>query len=584
MKTLKISCLIVLLSGLFYSCQKEYSLEGIVTVAGTWQFNDASRLYEGNIDTAYITTTGTTKTLNLIGRSTDGQQNFFLNLYATDSFTVGTYKASLFQTNFLYNTQAKTLYQADNFIGEFIVNITAIGNNSITGTFSGDSEDSTQTIRPITLGKFTSRINLSGNGTGGGGTGTAVGTLGSASGVCTPTSNTGTFTQGVTLTSANTAIVQVNVTTLGSYTISTNTVNGVSFSNTGTFTTLGAQNVVLNGTGTPVSSGNQTFTVTFGSSTCTFIINFAAGQAPATGTLGGAPGACASFTPAGTYTQGIALTSANTVQVQANVATIGAYTISTGTVNGVSFTASGTFATTGLQNLTLTGSGTPVASGAQNFTVTFGSSTCTFSITFLPGTPPPTGDYFPTTTGSFWAFGNVSADPTDSFMISVPGGTKTIGGQSYTVFLYDDIPASGSPDSLFYRKGAGMYYENFNVESLIGVPGTPPNVEYKFLDENVAAGTSWQSPNFTVTDQGITYTLYIKMTLTAKSVSATSGVVTSNDVMKVKYEYFLTAPPAPPFLFFTEERWFAKGIGLIYNSFDDGTGPEIYKVGRWRVN
>lgn len=575
-----------MLTGLFYSCQKEYSLEQMVTAAGTWQFNDASKLYEGNIDTAYIETVGTTKTLNLIGRSTDGQQNFFLNLYTTDSFTVGAYKASLFQADFLYNTQAKTLYQADNFIGEFIVNITAIGNNSITGTFSGDSEDSAQVIKPLTLGKFTSRINLSGNGTGGGGGGTpAVGTLGSASGVCTPTSNTGTFTQGVTLTSGNTAIVQVNVTTLGTYTISTNTVNGVSFSKTGTFTTLGAQNVVLNGTGTPVSSGNQTFTVTFGTSTCTFVINFAAGQAPATGTLGGAPGACASFTPAGTYTQGIALTAANTVQVQANVATIGAYTISTAAVNGVTFSASGNFTTTGLQNLTLTGTGTPVASGAQNFTVTFGTSTCTFSINFLPGTPPPVGDYFPTNAGAFWAFGNVSADPADSFMISVAGGTKTIGTQTYSVFLYDDIPSSGSGDSLFYRKGGGIYYENFNVESLIGVPGTPPNVEYKFLDENVAAGTSWQSPNFTVTDQGITYTLYIKMTLTAKSVTATSGVVTSNDVMKVKYEYYLTSAALPaPVIFFTEERWFAKGIGLIYNSFDDGSGADIYKVGRWKVN
>src|SRR5450759_2704797 len=306
MKTLKISSLIVLLAALFFSCQKEYSLEVIVTSAGTWQFNDGTKLYAGNIDTAYIETTGTTKTLNLIGKSADGQQNFLLHLYATDSFTVGTYKASLFQSDFQYYKQSKTIYQADQLIGEFIVTITAIGNNNITGIFAGASEDSTGAIKPLTLGKFTSRINLIGNGTGGGGAGSAIGTLGASSGVCTPVSPSGTYTQGVTLTSTNTVQVQVTVTTPGTYTISTNTVNGVSFSKTGTFTATGVQTVILIGSGTPVSSGNQNFIVTFGSSTCNFTQNFVAGSPPATGTLGGSPGSCTPVTPSGTYTQGVA--------------------------------------------------------------------------------------------------------------------------------------------------------------------------------------------------------------------------------------------------------------------------------------
>src|SRR5215212_2245756 len=101
MKNFKISAFLVLFTALFYSCQKEYSFEGVVTPPGTWQFNDATKLYTGNIDTAYIETSGTTKTLRLIGRSsTDNKQNFLLQLYATDSFTVGTYTASLFETDF----------------------------------------------------------------------------------------------------------------------------------------------------------------------------------------------------------------------------------------------------------------------------------------------------------------------------------------------------------------------------------------------------------------------------------------------------------------------------------------------------
>lgn len=587
---LKISSLILLIAVLFFSCQKEYSLEGIVTPAGTWQFNDAAKLYVGNIDSAYIETTGTTKTVNLIGKSADGQQNFLLHLYATDSFTVGTYKASLFQSDFQYYTQSKTIYQADQFIGEFIVTITAIGNNNITGIFAGASEDSTGAIKPLTLGQFTSRINLSSNGTGGGGTGPASGTLGASAGACTPVTFGGTFTQGIVLTSTNTVTVQVTITSTGTYTISTNTVNGVTFSKTGSFTTTGLQSVILNGSGTPVASGNKNFTVTFGVSTCNFTINFAAGNSPATGTLGGSPGSCASVTPAGTYTQGTPLTSSNTVTVQVNVTTTGAYAISTNTVNGVSFTASGTFTTTGLQNVTLTGTGTPTNSGSQNFTVTFGSSVCNFAIPFATGTQ--TTDYFPTTLnpanpmmGSYWAYNLQGGTSSDSLMIKVIPYAPNLGGNTYSTFTIDNIPASGSPDSLYYRKPGGDYYEYFDAEKFFGFDaGTtnPRYVQYIFLKDNVAQGTTWNSPNITGSSAGTSFTVFIKMTLFEKvTTSTTVGIVNSSDILKMRYEYFVTAAPATPF--FTEERWFAKTIGLVYNSFNDGTNTDVYKIARYQV-
>lgn len=586
MKILKASSLLVILSVLFFSCQKEYSLENKPTPAGTWQFNDDTKLYTGTMDTAYIETTGTTKTMNLQGTTADGKQTFLLHLYATDSFTVGTYKASLFEANFQYYISGKTIYEADQSIGEFTVDITAIGNNSVTGTFSGKSQDSTGALKDLTLGKFTSRINLSTNGTGGGGSGTASGTLGVSAGSCTPYTPNGTYTQGVTLTSTNTVSVQVTVTTPGTYVISTNTVNGVSFSSTGTFSAAGAQTVILNGTGTPVNSGPQNFAVTFGPSTCNFSITFGAGAAPATGTLGGAPGACTTVTPAGTYTTGVALTASNTIQVQVNVATVGAYTISTNTVDGISFSQSGNFTTTGLQTVTLIGTGTPATSGSQNFVLSFGSSTCNFSLTVAQGTTPPlTNDYFPMTVGSFWHYGNVN-DPTDSFMVVATSGSKTISGQSYNIFDYDNVPASGSPDSLFYRKSGALYYENFNVESLLGVPSTPPDIEYKFLDTTVAVGTSWQSPSVSITDQGITYSFYLKMTLTAKVTTPTTvGSVTSSAILKINYDYYVGVSSLPAQVFYKEERWFARGIGLVYNSFDDlsGSGPDIYKIGYYKV-
>ena len=576
MKILKTSAFILLLSTFFVSCQKEYSLENVLTPAGTWQFNDDTKLYAGNIDSAYIETTGTTKTLYLIGKSSDGTQNFLMHLYATDSFTVGTYKASLFQSDFQYYNQSKTIYEADQFIGEFVVTLTALSNNNITGIFSGTSEDSTATIKPLTLGQFTARINLAGNGTGGGGMGTATGTLGSSAGVCAPITTAGTYTQGVALTSTNTATVQVTVATTGNYTISTNTVNGVTFSRTGTFSTTGAQTVILNGTGTPVSSGAQTFTVTFGSSTCTFPITFAGTGSPAAGTLSGSPALCTPVTVAGTYIQGVPLTASNTIQVQANVTTAGTYTITTNTVNGVSFSATGTFTTTGLNNVTLTGTGQPLNSGIQNFAVTFGTSVCNFSINFA-------SDYFPTTLNSYWVYSKQGGTSADSVKYTVIPYTLNLSGNNYSTITIDKVPPTG-PDSLYYRKTAGLYYENFNTQATFGfdAAGSPANVEYKFLDTTLPVNATWNSPNITGTSSMVSYTIFLKMTLLAKAVPATIGTFNFPDVMKVRYEYFITAAPGTPF--FIEERWFARNVGLIYNSLNDGTTNDIFNIGRYQVN
>jgi len=587
MKTLKSFLSLVLLSVLFFACHKEYSLESAITPAGTWQFNDSTKLYTGNIDTAFINTTGTSKEMTLMGKSTDGQQTFLLHIYATDSFTVGSYKTSLSQSDFQYFSQAKTIYQADQSIDEFIVTITAIGNNNVTGIFAGASEDSAGNNKPLTLGKFTSRIILSGNGTGGGGSNTSTGTLGVTGGVCTSATPAGIYTQGVSLTSANTVAIQVTVTTPGTYTISTNTVNGVSFSKSGTFTATGANSVILNGSGTPANSGSQNFTLTYGAATCNFPITFIAGTSPAVGTLGGSPGACTSITPAGIYTAAIPLTPANTIQAQVNVTTVGAYTISTNTVDGVSFTGTGTFTATGLQTVTLVATGTPTNSGVQNFTLTFGTSACNFSIPFT-GAVVAT-DYFPTTAGSFWAYGN-SKSPPDSILITATSKTQSINGAIYNVFTLEDIPrTSNVPDSLFYRKSGGVYYENFNTKNLFQFdnPGNPPNVEYIFLKENAAVNDTWQSPTITGMQGANTYSVYIKATLIERATTpTTSGIVTSSDVLKVKYEYFVSGGPIPtPIVVLTEMRWFAKNIGMIYNSFDDGTGtgPDIYKIGRYRI-
>ena len=126
-------------------------------IVGNWEFTDSAKTYTGNMDSAFIVTAGATKELILNGTSSDGSQNFNMVLYA-DSFNIGSYKASLFQSSFDYTTTAKTIYQADQLVGEFIVNITSISSSLITGTFSGSALDSTNTLTNITLGKFKSTL------------------------------------------------------------------------------------------------------------------------------------------------------------------------------------------------------------------------------------------------------------------------------------------------------------------------------------------------------------------------------------------------------------------------------------------
>ena len=81
----------------------------------------------------------------------------------------------------------------------------------------------------------------------------------------------------------------------------------------------------------------------------------------------------------GTLTEGIAA-SGVTKTVTATVATAGSYSVNTPTVNGITWSATGTFAGTGTQTITLTSSGTPTAATTSTFTLSTTPS-CSFNAT-----------------------------------------------------------------------------------------------------------------------------------------------------------------------------------------------------------
>ncbi|MDQ6762946.1 MAG: hypothetical protein M3015_10015 [Bacteroidota bacterium] len=573
MKTFRIAFYVLLVSLALYSCQKEYSVENsnLKLPSGSWEFKNGSAQYIGDMDTAYIATNGNTKELQLIGTSLDGSQKFHLHLFA-DTFKIGTYKASVFQSSFTYTSGSTSLFNANQLVGEFIVNITSFGNNVISGNFSGSALDSSTRVVQLSAGKFTSTINISGVAGG-----VSSGVLGDSSGTCKPVVLSGTYSAGVALTSLNTAQFQVTVAVPGSYTISTNTVNGVTFSRSGTFTSVGVQTVVLDGSGTPVNSGVFDYTVAYGNNQCNFKVDYGN---PFTGTLGGGGGACTPFTIGGIYQQGILLNQTNTVQLQVTVNTPGSYSIATNTVSGISFSASGTFATTGLQIVTLAGSGTPTTSGVLPFSVTYGTSSCSFSITSLPGVAP-SGDYFPITLNSNWTYGLQGGTTTDSLHFAVINYSPSIAGNTYSTITTDYIPPTGAPDSSYYRKPGGDYYQYVNYSNYFPFD-QPVDGEFIFLKDNVATGITWQSPSISGSAQGFPFSGYFKMTLLAKAVPVTIGTFNFPDVIKVQYDFYIAGSPVPVE---TDERWFAKNVGEIHFSYKDNIGgtSETYDIGNFMV-
>ena len=185
------------------------------------------------------------------------------------------------------------------------------------------------------------------------------------------------------MTANNKVEMTVNVNTAGTYSINGTTVNGVSFNANGTFANPGIQNIFLTATGTPIAAGTFNYPITNGATNCSFSITYTTVITNATFALSGSPGNCTGAVISGTYAAGTALTASNKAVINVNVTSPGNYSIATTTVNGISFSASGTFNITGPQQVTLTGTGTPTAAGAFNYPLTGGGNTCMFSVTSL---------------------------------------------------------------------------------------------------------------------------------------------------------------------------------------------------------
>jgi len=191
----------------------------------------------------------------------------------------------------------------------------------------------------------------------------------------------GNYYAGIGTSISNNTVMHINVTKPGTYDINTNTANGIVFTATGSFLISGSELVTLVAKGTPMREEQTSFIPNTGTQSCNFIVNVQPLPPPAVFTLNGAPGDCAPVTVNGFYIVSKPLDNANTVVIQANVTTPGSYTVTTNTINGINFTASGVFSNAGLQNIVLRGTGIPQVTGTSTLKPSYGGSACSFSIT-----------------------------------------------------------------------------------------------------------------------------------------------------------------------------------------------------------
>jgi hypothetical protein len=266
------------------------------------------------------------------------------------------------------------------FGGSGIFTNTGLQNVVLTGTGTPTAAG----ITPVTITNLTSTCTFAITVQPSTGGGSAAYTLSGAPNTCTNAVVAGTYTAGTATGAANSVVLNVNVTAIGTYTITTAQANGLIFSTTGTFTNTGAQTVTLTATGTPTAAGPFNYTATGnGTSSCSFSVNVNASGPAAVFTLG----ACTNMSVAGIYTAGTALpgTNVNSIGVPLNITAVGSYNVTSNTVNGITFSNSGTLSTLGASTLLLNATGTPIAAGTFNFTVTIGGNSCSIAVTVVAG-------------------------------------------------------------------------------------------------------------------------------------------------------------------------------------------------------
>ena len=185
-------------------------------------------------------------------------------------------------------------------------------------------------------------------------------------------------------TTGKTIVIKVDVINPGSFSFSTDTVNGVSYSASNINLPVGAnQQVTLYANGNaPIVFGTFNYSVTgtgnTGSpATASILVEETSAAISSVG--------CGSAVVNSILKLGVPLTASNYIDIPVTATGIGTYTIDISNADnpGFIYTGSGTITTTGTSNIRVYGTGTPIKAGTLPFTVTINGVTCTMNIVII---------------------------------------------------------------------------------------------------------------------------------------------------------------------------------------------------------
>lgn len=223
-----------------------------------------------------------------------------------------------------------------------------------------------------------------------GGVQPAVYSVGSPNGACVSNPLPIMYTAGIPLGFTDVVAITVTVTSLGSYQIGTTSVNGITYTASGIFTSLGAQSVVLNGSGTPLNVGVFTISIPgSGGLGCSFNITVSPNQTSNAVFNLADPITCSSPAVSGSYIAGVPMDSvSNYIAITLNVLTGGNYNITSAPLNGIIFSASGFFPSPGTYTVLVHATGTPAASGGFGFVLQSPNSSTNSCTVVIPVSNP----------------------------------------------------------------------------------------------------------------------------------------------------------------------------------------------------
>lgn len=231
----------------------------------------------------------------------------------------------------------------------------------------------------------------------------------------------------------------------------------------------------------------------------------------------GTGGSCSNTIVNGLYYAENGLSSSHYISLDVNVTTPGSWIILTDTVNGYSFSGSGTFTSSGSHQVTLAGTGTPILAQTDNFTATANNSggTCSFDVvinTFSCGDNISyEGQLYSTVqiVNQCWFVENLNIG------VRIDGSNDQANNSDIEKYCYDDSESNCDTYGGLYQWGEAMQYISTNEEGICPVGWHIPSdsawrelIDISLGGSGFAGGkmketgtTHWNSPNTGATNE-----------------------------------------------------------------------------------